>query len=78
MRETGFDKKDIAKEIIWGFIVAVLAYLYWLLVFAIITFVFNSYLDIHYTTILWVCVGLTFITMLFHIRKVLKNWKSRH
>jgi hypothetical protein len=58
---------DMIKEIIWTFLFTLASYVYWVVLLLIISFVFNSIIDLSFRDILIISVFLSICMMIYRI-----------
>lgn len=76
-KSRSYTKFDIVKELIWGLIVTVATFVYWVLLLLGITFVFNSILKLSFQAVLLIAVFLTLSMLLYRIIKAIIKYAGK-
>lgn len=71
-------KVDILKELIWTLLLGVATFIYWLAMLLIITFVFNSIINLSFATVLMISLLLSLVMVLWRVIKISRRSGNRN
>lgn len=73
-----FSVFSMLKEVIWALLLAVLSFVYAVIMLLIVTFIFNSIIDLSFSGILVISTVVSFCAFLFFlIKSIIKHRKAQ-